>query len=213
MGIAFRQGRGASDSGQVVLPAAPLPGSLILVQLWAASTTPTGFTDVFGAVIETTAAPSALHQFRSWWGVAQVGDDATYIVSPFAASDYTIAEFTGSGGSSTVWNKITSDYATQQGAGASDHPHKTLSPVVHTGEILVVGALIHNNTTATEFVPDAGYTRTTVQWFGPTMGMVHRIETNTGSYDPGVSTAPFLGGYGAGAVAFSETILPEAGVW
>jgi hypothetical protein len=212
MGIAFRQATHAQGTDSASLSIAPLPGSLILLQLQttdSSTPTPTGFTDMYGATIETTAAPSARHGFRLWYRPAQSGDTATYAV-PGTTHHYAIAEYTGSGGSSTLWTLVASAFATQQGAGASDHPHKTLSPV-YSGQLLIGGAFIHNNTDT--FTPDAGYTLAAVRNYGPTIGLVHRIETNTGSYDPGVSTAPFLGGYGAGAFAFSEAIVPEAGVW
>jgi hypothetical protein len=202
--LAFRQSNHGPGTNSASLSEVPLAGSLVLLQLSAASAEPTGFTDLFAAIISTGSTPPWSNQnFRLWYRVVQPGDTATFAV-PGVSFEYAIAEFTGG----PTWTLVASDEVSNQGAGVDDHPHKTLSPV-YSGQILVVGCPIHNNTTTPPytdaFVPDSGWIPTVIHMFTTqtvVMGMIHKIETNTGSYDPGVSTVPFVGDWGCGAFAW-----------
>jgi hypothetical protein len=173
--------------------APPLPGSLMLFLSFVGNLgPPAGWADLFGISVGGF--------YRVFHRIAQAGDPAI-IPAPTNPNDrWIVSEWTGVSPLGPI------AVATATG-GPDTHPHVAIAPV-HAGEILIVGTAHHTNTVDTNFAPDAGFSLVQEQDFLPANtvahGMIDRIDlVNAGAYDPGVSTAPFVGTWGAAAVAWA----------
>lgn len=200
MAIVRRQSAKGKNGVPPAFAVPPLPGSGMLFLSWVGNLgPPAGWNDLYGFYLDV--APGG-NGFRVFWRVAQAGDPAV-IPPPVNPNDrWIVAEWPGVSAAGPL-PPLPPPSAVRQGPDA--HPHVAIAPV-HIGEILIVGAAHHNNTTEANFAPDPGFTVVERQDFGVTVvhGMVDRIDAiNTGAYDPGVSTAPFNGLWCAGALAWA----------
>ena len=192
MAITLRQSAKGKNGPAPSFALAPLPGSLMLYMSWAGSLLPGGWTDLYGVAVDG---------FRLYGRIAQAGDPAV-VPPPIQASDrWLLAEFPGVRPAGPLANPIDPSHP------ADNHPHIAIAPV-HVGEILILAALWHTNTTEAAFVPDAGYTMIERQDILPdqtaVQGLIYKVDPiNVGAYDPGVSTAPFVGIWSAGGLAWA----------
>ena len=82
---------------------------------------------------------------------------------------------------------------------------------VYTGDVLVLGAFIQDNTGSGAGTPDAGFTlgeRFYKVANGWQFSLLYLEEVNGGSYTPGITAAVGSGGWGAAAVALQEAAAP-----
>lgn len=211
MAITLRQSA-QGTSNAPTLPGAPLTGSLIVVMQGSIGTTTisAGFTQLTSAFRTTVGGGTGM---QIWTKAAPGGDTGVYSLG--GPIDWVVLEFENADDTPIGTTEIQNQ--------SGNHPNLNFS-VGGSGEVLVIGGFCHNNTLLANFAADSGYTIPQTNDIGGTFqifGVVYQVDASAdANYTPGVSTAPFSGGWcgcvaafgpggggGGGGTSFSQAVI------